>query len=276
MRKIISLLKLTRPINVLIAMLSVFVAALISGTLSPWVAVLLAGLSAGLITAAANSINDYYDIAIDRINKPQRPLAAGRISPRAALGSALGLYAAGIALASAISPQMLAVAALFSLLTWRYSAHLKRTALWGNFAVSLSTAAAFIYGAMAVGRPGAGIFPALFAFFFHFGRESIKDMEDVAGDRQFAAHTFPVRYGAGPAIILVWVNFVVLVGLTLLPYFTGVYGKTYFLILLLGVYPLIGYVLFSIRRDSPPQHPNRLSNLLKADMLVGLLAIYWG
>lgn len=166
MRKIISLLKLTRPINVLIAMLSVFVAALISGTLSPWVAVLLAGLSAGLITAAANSINDYYDIAIDRINKPQRPLAAGRISPRAALGSALGLYAAGIALASAISPQMLAVAALFSLLTWRYSAHLKRTALWGNFAVSLSTAAAFIYGAMAVGRPGAGIFPALFAFSF--------------------------------------------------------------------------------------------------------------
>lgn len=270
-----AILQLTRPVNVVIAMCSVFIAALITGTLSPITNVILACLSAGLITAGANTINDYYDVAIDQINKPDRPLASGVILPEQAFWASLLQYLPGNLLAIFISPTMFAIALFFSMLTYLYSARLKRTVLWGNFAVSLSTAAAFIYGGTAVYRPQEAVIPALFAFFFHFGREIIKDMEDVAGDRENNAITFPVKYGMSPSVQLVSLNFAILILLTIFPFWAGWYGGWYFLIITLGIYPLILYILYSIRSNTSPPHLHRLSNLLKADMLVGLLAIYF-
>lgn len=273
-RHINAIIQLARPVNVLITALSVLVAALISGGLSPLAAVALACISAGAIAAAANTINDYYDVEIDRINKPQRALARGKVSPRTALAAAVVEYAIGIALAVFISFPMFVMAFVFSALTCVYSARLKRTVLWGNFAVSLTTAAAFVYGGWAVNRPKEALFPAAFAFFFHFGREIIKDMEDIRGDSSHLARTFPIRFGMVPSLTLVWINFTILILLTLLPYAMGLYGIRYLLVVIVGVYPVILYAIVSILTDTSPKHLGFVSNLLKADMLVGLLAIY--
>jgi len=54
--------------------------AFITGTIYPFTKVMFACISGGLIAAAANIINDYYDVEIDKINKPYRPMAAGFIS----------------------------------------------------------------------------------------------------------------------------------------------------------------------------------------------------
>jgi geranylgeranylglycerol-phosphate geranylgeranyltransferase len=83
--KILSLIRLSRPLNVLIAFMTIIVAAELAGGLDPLLHVLLAALSASLITIGANVINDYYDIQIDQINKPNRPLAAAALSPKTAL-----------------------------------------------------------------------------------------------------------------------------------------------------------------------------------------------
>ena len=270
-----AILQLTRPINTLITFLSVFVAAFISGPLEPLNTVILACLSAGFIMAAGNTINDYYDIDIDLINKPQRPLPSGKISKEAAWRAAVGEFLIGNIIAAFISAPMLFIAFSFSMLIYLYAARLKGMALWGNIAVSLTTAAAFTYGGMAVGQPQEAIIPALFAFFFHFGREIIKDMEDVEGDRRGNASTFPIRYGFAPAIKLIWANFLILIGLTILPYAMSWYGKIYFIIVITGVHTVLLFVLFSIRKNTEPEHLGFLSNLLKADMVVGLLAIYF-
>ncbi len=270
-----TLIQLSRPVNVAITLLSVFIAAFITGTLQPLRAVLLACISAGLIAAAANTINDFYDLEIDRINKPRRPLPAGKISPAAARAAALAEFALGNLLASLISPPMFLIAAFFSLLTYLYAAFLKRTVLWGNFAVSLTTAAAFFYGGTAVNRPAQTLIPAAFAFFFHFGREIIKDMEDVRGDSVHHARTFPIRFGMRPAIALVWVNFITLMALTLLPFAMGWYGPVYFIIVAAGLYPVIFYTLISLLKNTTSRRLGFLSALLKADMVVGLLAIYF-
>lgn len=269
-----ALLQLTRPVNVAIAMLSVFVAALVTGTIEPLRAVLLACLSAGAITAAANTINDCFDIAIDRINQAGRPLAAGRVAPRLAMRAAIVEYLAGIALAAMIGPDLLLMALVFSALTAWYSARLKRTVLWGNLTVSLSTAAAFVFGAMAVDRTAEGWLPALFAFFFHFAREIIKDVQDIDGDRRHNAATLPVRYGVRAALRLTYFVFAMLVAVTVLPFAAGWYGPWYFAVVALGVYPVVGYCLVVMGRDPGPARLGRLSALLKADMLVGLVAIY--
>ncbi|RMI00779.1 MAG: geranylgeranylglycerol-phosphate geranylgeranyltransferase [Calditrichaeota bacterium] len=270
-----AVVQLARPVNGLITMASVLVAAVLAGSLEPLEAVALACASAGLINAAGNTINDYFDVEIDRVNKPHRPLPAGRISSRRALLAAGVEFASGNLLAAIISPAMLLFAVFFSALICIYSSHLKRTPLWGNVAVSLTSAAAFIYGGMAVQRPREAVIPALFAFFYHLGREIIKDMEDMTGDRLGNAHTFPVRYGKRKSVALVWGNFLLLVGLTMWPYLTGGYGTTYFIVVVTGIYPVIGYVLFSLLRRTDPDHLNFLSNLLKADMLIGLIALYF-
>jgi 4-hydroxybenzoate polyprenyltransferase len=126
-----------------------------------------------------------------------------------------------------------------------------------------------------VNRPSETVIPALFAFFFHFGREIIKDMEDIRGDSQHYANTFPVHFGIGPSVALVWVNFIILLILLILPYGMGWYGITYFIIVLAGVYPIIFYAMISILKNTSSAHLGFLSNVLKADMVVGLLAIYF-
>ena len=50
-------------------------------------------LMAGLLNAASNAPNQVYDIEVDRINKPDRPLPSGRMSVQWAMGQAVGLYA---------------------------------------------------------------------------------------------------------------------------------------------------------------------------------------
>lgn len=270
-----ALIQLSRPVNVAITFLAVFIAAFITGTLQPLPAVFLACLSAALIAAAANTINDFYDMEIDRINKPRRPLPAGKISPAAARAAALAEFALGNLLAALISLPMFLIAAFFSLLTWLYAAFLKRTPLWGNLAVSLTTAAAFIYGGTAVNRPAHTLIPAAFAFFFHFGREIIKDMEDIKGDSAQRAATFPIRFGMRPAIALVWANFIILLALTIFPFAIGWYGPVYLFIVAVGLYPVIFYTLISLLKNTSRRHLGFLSALLKADMVVGLLAIYF-
>ncbi len=266
--------RLARPSNVLIAMFSVFIAAFITGTLMPLRNVLLACLSAGIITAAANTINDYFDVEIDRINKPHRPLPAGWISPRRARQLSFLEFAVGLLLALEIHATAFGIAASVSLLLYFYSAYLKRTPLWGNLAVSLASALAFVYGGLAVFRARYTLIPAAFAFFYHLGREIIKDIQDMEGDARQGARTFPLVYGQHAALRLINWNYLLLAALILLPYLAGWYGIKYLMVCLIGVYPVIFYALYRIRIDQSFSGLERVSNLLKADMLVGLLAIY--
>lgn len=270
----VAVFRLMRPVNAVITMLSVWVAALITGTVEPAGTVALACLSAGLVAAAGNTINDFFDVDIDRINQPRRPLPAGLLSPQAARSIALLEFTAGILLGALISLPMATVALGVSLLLYFYSARLKGTVVWGNLSVSLAAATAFLYGGMAVNRPSAALFPALLAFFFHFGREVLKDLQDIHGDRQANAGTLPVRFGASPAVLLIWINFLFLMALTAIPFIWGSYSRAYFLMVAVGVYPVVLYVLVSLLSNRQPAHLGFLSNLLKADMLIGLLAVY--
>lgn len=260
----------------LIGGLSIFVGALVTGSVQPLGKVVVACLSGALVAAGANVINDYFDVEIDRRNKPYRPLPAGRLTRRAAKVQALTLLALGSALGAALGLLPLVVATLTALLLYVYSWRLKRTVLWGNLAVSLATALAFFYGGLAVGRPWAASIPAGFAFLFHLGREIIKDVEDMHGDRLEGAVTLPIRHGLRTALAVATAVYVLVVAVTPLPYFGGVYGLAYLIVVVLGVDTVVAYVLVAMWRRPEPPVLHRLSELLKADMFVGLVAIYAG
>jgi len=274
MNKIFLLLKISRPVNVLISFLTIIIAAELAGGLDPIKNVVLAALCAALITIGANVINDYYDIEIDKINKPKRPLATGQLKKKDAIIFFVTVYSIAWALALIISVWMFLIAFTTGIILFFYSYRLKRTILWGNLTVSFATAMAFVYGGLAVGYFKETFFPAAFAFLFHLGREILKDIQDIEGDTQGGAITFPIKYGIPRSLNLIFIDFILLVFLTAIPYILSIYGKWYFLTICLGIYPVLLFVLYRSQKETSPENLGFLSNLLKADMLIGLLAIY--
>ena len=250
--------------------------AFITGTIQPIAKVALACLSGSIIAGAANVINDYFDIEIDKINKQHRPLPSGLVTPPQARIFSILLFATGIIIGALVNSVALAIAASSSVLLFMYSASLKRTVLWGNLAVSLATALAFIYGGIAVGRFSAALIPAGFAFMFHWGREIIKDIEDMEGDRENHVKTLPIRYGEKIALGVATGVFCVLLFATIAPFILKIYGFLYLLIVLFGVDTVLVYVIFSMWKNPQPANLGWLSTLLKIDMIIGLVAIYAG
>jgi geranylgeranylglycerol-phosphate geranylgeranyltransferase len=273
---IIGAFQLARPINSLISALSIFVAVFITGTLEPVSNVIMACLSGAIIMAAANTINDYYDLEIDKINKPNRPLITGIIKPETAFKLSLQEFSLGICLSIFINLHAFLIALTVSVFIFFYSYLFKRMPLIGNFIVSLSTGMAFLYGGAAVNRMQFTIIPAILAFFFHFGREIIKDIQDMEGDEQRHARTFPILYGKSAALILTSLNFILLVPLLIIPYYINWYSIKYLVVVLIGILPVIFFVVISMWNNPSQKNLGFLSNLLKADMLVGLCALYVG
>jgi geranylgeranylglycerol-phosphate geranylgeranyltransferase len=276
MKKIIEYLKLARPQNNAIAALSVLVGASVSGPVEFWWKVGLASFSAFLISAGGNCINDVFDVEIDRINKPYRPLVRGIISISSATWFSAVLFSLGILLSLFIKPICLLVAVLASLLLVAYSWFLKKRLLWGNLTVALVSASAFLYGGVITVDFRLSLIPGGFAFLFHLGREIIKDVEDLKGDSSRGASTLPVTAGIFTSLTLSTMVFLILMVLTVLPYFFEIFSLLYLLIVIPGVDFVLVYVIWSMWRDSSAPNLHRLSNLLKADMLLGLAAIFLG
>jgi geranylgeranylglycerol-phosphate geranylgeranyltransferase len=163
--------------------------------------VLVAMLATVTIGAGANVINDVFDCEIDRVNRPHRALPAGIISVLAARWAWVLLSLAGIILAALISWLHAAVAVAATGLLYVYSAKLKRRPLSGNVVVGLTIALALIFGGMVPLIQGVGsVLPvaagALFAFATTLAREITKDIEDLPGDAQVGARTFPLVVGS--------------------------------------------------------------------------------
>ena len=258
---------LPRPINCLITFASVL--------LGGWLGIhkiteplIFAALSATLITAGGNALNDLCGITEDRINKPHRPLPSGRLSPGVARIE-MGIFLLGgilLALPLPVPAIAIALTAIASLIL--YNTYLKRVPLIGNLTVSTLGGLAFLYGGAAVQVISAPYLIAGFAFLFHLGRELLKDLEDSAGDRQLSGSTVPLSWGENTTRILITGIFIILIIATPLPALLGIYSSIYLcLIILLNL--LLVFVLIRLWQNNTLGYLNKL---LKAGMLLGLTA----
>ncbi len=273
----LTLLVISRPVNVLLTALSVVVGGIISVNLKEiGVDLLYAAFSASLIAAGGNAFNDYCDRELDRIQKAHRPIPSGRITPSAALIWSALCFLGGIMLSLMISGVALSIALGAVILLLLYSWRWKSKPLIGNLTVSLVAALAFIYGGVAVGMVGTAFWAAVLAFFFHLGREIIKDMEDRSGDKKARAGTFVVQFGPTAGRYAATLAFVLLIVSLPLPFYFGNYSIVYIYIVLLGVLPVILTNMVLAWKWSKPHQLHVLSTLLKIDMLVGLTALILG
>ncbi|MEJ2544067.1 MAG: UbiA family prenyltransferase, partial [Calditrichaceae bacterium] len=127
--------KLSRPLNVLITIVSVVIAAVITGKFTFTLSLIYASITAAFIAGGANIINDIFDVEIDKINKPNRVLAAGKIQIQTAWVYFVIAYLIGLIFAVLSDFIMLIMAVVIAVLLYLYSAYLKRTIIWGNLAV---------------------------------------------------------------------------------------------------------------------------------------------
>ena len=267
---------LIRPHNCLLAGLSIFIGGVVTGSLEPVAKLLLAALSGFLICGGGNSINDFFDIEIDRINKPNRPLPSGIISPHNAFIFSLLLFISGWAISFFINITCVIIAGITSLLLYFYSRNFKRMVLVGNGVVALLTGLAFVYGGVAVGNIWKASVVGVFALFYHFAREIIKDIEDKKGDSSAGVKSFPVRYGDKAALLLTSVILIMLIGITIIPFFLHIFSIHYLIIVVVGVDFFLVYVMVSMWSDSGVKNLRRLEVMMKINMLIGLLAVYLG
>jgi geranylgeranylglycerol-phosphate geranylgeranyltransferase len=276
-KKVFAYIKISRPVNLLITFLAIIVACIISinGDYSIF-KIILAGLTGALTASAGNVINDYFDINIDKINRPNRVLPKGELTLNEALGFYIFLSLVSLFLSIFISLIALLEVFFASALLYLYSYKIKKIPLLGNFIVAFLTGFAFIYGGIAVNNSNAAIIPALFALFINFIREIIKDMEDIEGDKQQGINSYPAVFGFKKSKMIIVFITIVLIILTVFPFINELYAIGYFLIVMIIVNPLLVYIIKSLFDDDSTKNLNKLSNLLKLDMVIGLTAIFLG
>jgi geranylgeranylglycerol-phosphate geranylgeranyltransferase len=276
-KRILYIIKISRPLNVLMIFLTVIVAGFICSKNNQIPGpVFLAALSASFIAAAGYIINDYFDIKIDRINRPDRPLASGSLSKRSAAAYYAFFSAAGLLLAITINYTAFIISVSTVLLLFIYSYKIKSITLLGNFTIAVLTGLTFIYGGVSAGNAAYSVIPALFALLINFIREIVKDMEDVNGDIKSGIETFPARFGFSSAKNFIFIITAILILFTCYPYIFRLYRIEYFIIVMSIVNPVLVYVLVSIYKNDSVANLNKLSFILKLDMIFGLSAIYLG
>lgn len=276
-KKIAPIIKLIRPLNFVITFLSVIVAVLICQPDNNFsIKVIMAALAASFVLASGNIINDIYDVEIDKINQPQRPLASGSLSKSSAiiLYIVLTVVAVGLSYFSNMNAIFIVVTTAF--LLFLYSKYLKRVTLVGNIVVAFLTGFVFIYGGIVVENPEAAVIPAVFAFLINFIREIVKDMQDVKGDEKAGVLSFPIKYGFQKTKMLILVVIILLILFTIYPFIIHLYKIEYFVFVMVIVNPILIYCMKILSEDQSSKNLNKISNLLKLSMVFGLIAIFLG
>jgi geranylgeranylglycerol-phosphate geranylgeranyltransferase len=231
--------------------------------------ILLGFLVGFFLSGTAMITNDYWDLEVDKINHPTRPLPSGIISINelwilAAVFSAFGLSAAALLGSDAL---------VFSIIIWivglLYNWRYKESGLLGNIMVSLSVASTFILGGIAI----RGLFNGLvwlfggIAFFFDLGEEIAGDAMDVEGDAKRGAKTLARVRGREFALRTSAVIFTFVIVLTFLPYLFGWLGFTYLALVVLVNLVMI-YFVYGLLRSSTPSEGRGKIRLLYVLMLI--------
>ncbi len=277
MNKIYSYIKLIRPLNCLITALVVIVGGIISSESSSFDNILiLASVTAAFAAASGNVINDYFDIEIDKISHPDRPLAAGKIMPSYAIKFYSILVLVALTFSFTLNIQLFVFTFSALAILFLYSIYLKKIPLVGNITVALLTALAFFFGGIAVNNAEAAIVPAVFAFLINLIRELVKDIEDIEGDKLNSVITFPIRFGMSATKYLIAFLIYVLIGFTFYPFINQSYKIEYFVLVMLIVNPLLIFVLKKLFVGGDKENYHQISSLLKLNMIFGLIAIYLG
>jgi len=223
-----------------------------------------------MITSAGYLINDYYDIKIDFVNKPDRVVVGKELRRRWVIFGHTVLNLSSIAIGFYISMGIGFIMFGAAFMLWLYSNQLKRLPFIGNFVVAVLTGTTLILVAEYFHQRAYIIACyAIFSAFITLVREIIKDTEDMKGDARFGCKTIPIVLGVAKTK---WIIYGIMIGFEI-----TVIILLWNLSIILPIILAITLLLLGIgvqRADTVRQFHN-LSTYCKIIMILGVLSMIW-
>ena len=265
-----------RPINCIMIGIGILIGEIVVAKFNlPLYKSIFAFFTGFFLTGAAMVLNDYIDLPVDRINAPNRPLPAGIIHPKVALAYYIILGFLGILFSSFIGLLNLVIAIAYFILSSLYDIYLKRTGLLGNFIVSSSVAIPFVFGAVVIENTISPLIMIFFtvAFLANTGREIIKGIADIEGDRLKNYNTVAVKYGPKIAAKLAAFFIIAAIILSPLPYILRYAGITYLIIVAISDLVFIK-ALVIILKDSSKDQALKSKKMILLAMFIALISFF--
>lgn len=257
----------------------------------------LIALTYFFIAAAGYIINDYFDINIDQVNKPNRVVVGSHINRRWVIFwhlffSIMGIYVSTIAFPFKQYWHIHLSNLLTIFLLWFYSTNFKKDFLVGNVVIAILTAwsIAVVYFSkftfQQIMHPNINdvanfrfaklmALYCAFAFILTLVREALKDMEDIEGDQKFGCRTLPIVWGLKPTKVYIGVWLVVVTAmLAIIQLYVIPFGWWYSILYcaVFIIYPLL-YVLVKLKTSYVSADFKKLSLYVKIAMFSGILSM---
>lgn len=247
-------LELGRPFTLIAPALGFFsgaVTAIGAEPREPWspgllVYPLVGALMAAVLNSASNALNQIYDLEIDRINKPKRPLPSGRLTLRQAWVFTWINYAVAWCLAWLVAPggrhECFWIVLIATVITFLYSAppfRTKRLGIWANVTIAIPRGVLLKVAGWSAVKTAVGVEPwyigAIFGLFL-LGASTTKDFADIEGDRRGGCMTLPIQYGVTRAAWMISPSFVVPFLMIPAGAWTGILTGNFWLLQALGLF----------------------------------------
>jgi geranylgeranylglycerol-phosphate geranylgeranyltransferase len=278
-------IEILRPINCIMGTLTVIIGILNTRTgISVEIIlfnIVLGSLTYFFVAGSGMVINDIYDIEIDKINRPERPIPRGSITLKQAKVLFILYFIIGLVLSIVHSIIFnlgflnIIFAVIFGFLGWLYAKWGKRQGFFGNIIVSISFSIGLVYGAILNNSiiPLYIYFFFLTSFFLLLSREVIKGCEDIEGDKQYQIKTLAIQTGIKKATIGSIICDIFAIIFFILPLFTQIINPVLFLIsMIFGLVVVIYALILSLRSNLNRKDFKKISLFLKIGGFLGLLA----
>ena len=269
---LIALLSLIRPINSFMIGLAVVVGIAIGSPDMLFSRLTIYGFITGFsISSYSMIINDIYDIEIDKVNQPERPLAKQIISINSALSLSLILLLIGLTSSLLISYYNIIITAIFSFLSWFYNIWGKKQGIIGNSIVASSMSIPFIFGGIITGNISLLVWSiSLIAFLSGMGREIIKTIADVEGDKIKGIKSVSIQFGSRNAMLIACGFIIISILISFIPVYLNLI-QIYYIPLLILTDLILLYSIFVLSNDYSKSESLKVKKYILYDMLFGLI-----
>ncbi|MEX2684539.1 MAG: geranylgeranylglycerol-phosphate geranylgeranyltransferase [Candidatus Sigynarchaeota archaeon] len=285
-------IEVLRPVNCIFGSLTVLIGILngiVRSRLGEFLAsiqgllVVIGGLVVYFFVAgASNLINDIFDVRIDAINRPGRPLPRGAISLVAARRFFLILCIIAIAMSVVVglfTPNPLLIpfsVAFFLFVGYVYARWGKPSGFPGNLMVGAAFSFGIPFGSFHVAWITA--IPVVIWFFFGtsafllISRELVKGMEDIEGDRKFNIKTVASTRGTKTATTGSIIFSVLALVTFTTPAFSLISSIAFITLMVLGDLAVLVSIMLLLKDRDSKKNQKYSSLMLKAGAFLGLVA----
>jgi len=278
-------IEIIRPVNCMMGALTVIIGLLNTREGIPldkfFINIILGVFIYIFIAASGMVINDIYDLEIDKINRPERPIPRGSITLKQAkilfiIYLCFGLF---LSILNTIffsrSILNFILVSFFGFIGWVYAKWGKKSGFLGNLVVGISFSIGLVYGAVL----NSSFIPPYIWFFFItafsllVSREIIKGCEDIEGDKSQGVKTLAIKIGIKNSRNVAVIFALVAIIFFVLPVLTNILNPILFLIfMVLGIIEVAYTLVLMLTSKLEKGDLKKISLLLKIGMLIGLIA----